>query len=764
MSDKIVKSKFFFEEDLIETIGEVSSKDYKPLPPNDKLKFIGKPLNRKDAPEKVSGRAKFTFDIELPHMAYARILRSPYPNAIVKDIDTHRARKIPGVFGILHTFDVDKIEWYGNSYLFDRHVRYAGDEIACVAAKDEATAERALKLIDVKYEILDYEIDAKKAMTSKIKIHQDGNIRKGKPFEYERGNIDDGFKEADEIIEDEFSTQVAVHNPTEPHCSVVDWNKDKLTVYDSTQAIFRVRDMIANALDIPKESVRIIKEYMGGGFGSKLEAGKYSVIAALLSKKLKRPIKILNDRKEQNIALGNRPDSFQKLKIGVKRNGTITALNHYAYASIGAYPAGGGCSWPLRTLYKCDNVKVEEYSVYTNTGRARAFRAPGHVQGTFALESLMDEAAERIGMDPVEFRIKNFTETDQVWGNPYTSKMLIEAYKIGAEKIGWTKRNKIPGSEKGYVKRGIGMASQIWWGGGGPPAHVRLELDSEGKLTAFAGSQDLGTGTYTFVAQVIGEILEINPDKKEVILGDTDKVPYGPGSGGSTTAPSISPAARDAAERMKEKIISNAAALWSVNLDDVEFSNGTVSLKNNKSQKLTVRELVKKLDGKKISALGSREANPEGYSVQTFGAQFVEVEVDTLTGNVKVIKVVAVHDIGRVLNRKTLENQFHGGIVMGVGFALTEEQIRDEYTGKVLNDNFHDYKVPTIKETPDIEVTILGEGDMKANNMGVKGIGEPAMIPTPAAIANAVYNAIGKRIKTLPITPDKVITALYDEA
>ncbi|NOX16759.1 MAG: xanthine dehydrogenase family protein molybdopterin-binding subunit [Chlorobi bacterium] len=769
MSDKIVKSKFFFEEDFIETIGEVSSKEYKSLPPNKKLKYVGKPLNRKDAPVKASGKAKFTFDIELPHMVYARTLRSPHPNAIIKDIDTLHARQVPGVFAILHTFNMSafnggKIEWYGNSFLFDPHVRYVGDEIACVAAKDEETAERALKLIDVKYEILDYEIDAKKSMNSKLKIHPDGNVRRGKPFEYERGSVKDGFDEADEIIEDEFSTQVAVHNPTEPHCSVADWNKDKLTIYDSTQAVFRVRNMIADALDTPKDSVRIIKEYMGGGFGGKLEAGKYSVMAALLAKKLKRPVKILNDRREQNIALGNRPDSVQKLKIGVKTDGTITALNHYAYAAIGAYPSGGGCSWPLRTLYKCDNVRTEEYSVYTNAGRARAFRAPGNVQGTFGLESLLDEAAEKIGMDPLEFRVKNFVDFDQVGGKPYTSKMLIEAYKIGAKKIGWENRNKIPGGGKGYVKRGVGMASQIWWGGGGPPAHVRLELDSNGKIVAFAGSQDLGTGTYTFVAQVIGEILEIAPDNIDVVLGDTDRVPYGPSSGGSTTAPSISPAARDAAERMKEKLISNAAALWNVESENVGFENGTVFMKNDKSKKLSAKDIVAQLDDKKISALGSREANPDGYSVQTFGAQFAEVEVDTLTGNVRVLKVVAVHDVGRILNGKTLENQFHGGIIMGIGFALTEEQIRDEYTGKILNDNFHDYKVPTIKETPEIEVFILGEGDMKANNMGVKGIGEPAMIPTPAAIANAVYNAIGKRIKSLPITPDKIITALYDEA
>ncbi len=764
MSEKIVKSKFYFEEELIETVGKASTKKYKTLPPNSKLRYVGKEIDRKDAFVKVTGRAKYTFDIELPGMLHAKTLRSPYPHAIIESIDDSAARKIKGVYEIIHAFNTEKINWYGNSLLFDKHLRYEGDEIACVAAKDEKTALLALSKIKVKYKILDFAVRAEESIKSGVKIHSKGNVRRGKPDIYERGNISHGFEQADFIIEDEFSTEVVIQNPTEPHCSVVEWKNNKLTVYDSTQAVFNVRGRIADALGLKENEVRVIKKYMGGGFGSKLEAGKYSVMAAILSKKTGKPVKIVNDRREQNLAVGNRPDSIQKLKIGVKKDGTFTAFSHKSWASIGAYPAGGGCSWPLRTLYKCPNVRTEEYSVYTNTGRARPFRAPGHVQGTFAFESIIDEAANKLQIDPIKLRVKNYTTVDPVGGNPYTQKLLREAYKLGAQKIGWKEREKFKAKSDEFTKYGMGMASQIWWGGGGPPAHVRLEIDHSGRVTAFAGSQDIGTGTYTFVSQVIGEVLQLAPETIDVVLGDTDVIPYGPGSGGSTTAPSISPACRDAAERMKELLINSAAVVTELPENDLYIHKGKVLSRTKENIALSFKEIIQKLNEKKLVVTGSRESNPNGFNVQTFGAQFAKVAVDILTGQITVQKIVAVHDIGRVLNKKTLENQFHGGIVQGLGFALMEEQIVDNYTGKVLNANFHDYKVPTIKDIPEIEVYTVGEYDEKANNMGVKGIGEPAIIPTAAAIANAVSHALDKRVKSLPMTPDKILNLIYGEA
>jgi xanthine dehydrogenase YagR molybdenum-binding subunit len=762
MTRKIVKSKYHFEPDLIETIGEVSIEEIKPWGSNDELKIIGKPTSRIDGAVKVSGEAVYTSDVILPNMVYAKILRSPHPNAQIKNIDTSEAEQLEGVLYILTYKNAPEIGWYYNtSYLFDKQVRYQGDEVACVAAESEKIAEDALHLIKVEYENLPFVTDAVEALKDNSpKVHEWGNLPRGNPDKYKRGDVEKGLKEADLVIEDTFTTQVVVHNTTEPHCSVAKWEGSKLTVWDSTQAIFNVRDSIAASLQIPASSVRVIKKYMGGGFGSKLEAGKYSVIAALISRKIKRPVKIVLDRREENLAVGNRPNSIQTLKAGVKKDGTLTALSHHSIGSIGAYPDGAGCSWPLRTIYKCENVSTEEYSVFTNTGKSRAYRAPGHVQGTFGLESLIDIAAEKIGMDPLEFRLKNYTDKDQVYNIPYTSKKLKDAYEKGANAIGWHRRNKVPGSSNGILKRGIGMATQIWWGGGGPPAYATLKLNRDGSVNVMAGTQDLGTGTYTFIAQVASEVLQLPIEKISITIGDTETCPYCGASGGSTTAASVAPAVRDAAEQMKAKLISGAAAILETSEEKLIYAEGIISVKNDPSKKITIHEIISKMRERVLVTTGARSANPEGYMINTFGAQFAEVEVDTFTGKVRVIKIVAAHDIGRVLNPKTLENQFHGGIIQGLGYALMEERKVDSNTGKVLTANLYSYLIPTIMDTPEIEVIIVSEGDSMISSVGAKGVGEPAIIPTAAAIAHAVYNAIGVRIKSLPITPDKVLNAL----
>jgi len=761
-SRKIIKSKHFFEEDFQETLGEVSTDSYPNWPLNEKLTYVGKALPRIDGYDKVSGTAKYAFDIYLPHLVHAKTLRCPLPHARIKKLDVSKALQLKGVYDIISHQNTPQIQWYYVSLLFDPHLRYEGDEVACVVAETEALAQEACKIIEVEYEELPFVIDPKEAMNSDApKLYEEGNIVRGRPSEYSRGDVEQGFKVADFVIEDEFKTQVEVHNPTEPHCSVVNWDGDKLTVWDTTQAIFRVRESVAEALGIPESHVRVIKQYMGGGFGSKLEAGKYTIMAALLSQRIGRPVRIAMDRREMNLAVGNRPDSVQQLKVGFKKDGTLTAMTHYSYGSAGAYPAGAACSWPLKQIYQCPNISTTDYSVYINAGRGRPFRAPGHVQGCFALESILDDAAEKLNMDPLDFRLKNYAELDQVDNIPYTSKLLKEAYIKGSEAFQWKKKWKKAGSDLGPKKRGVGLASQIWWGGGGPPAYVTLKLNSDGSVQIIAGTQDIGGGTYTFVAQVAAEVLEIPMTKINVLLGDTAICPYGPSSGGSLTAPSISPAVRDAAEQMKSKLIAASAAILGIPENQVEYKQGISSDRKNQDNKLDIPEILDKMDEKILIVSGAREANKEGYTINSFGVQFAEVEVDTLTGKVKVLKIVAAHDIGRVLNRKLLENQFHGGIIQGLSFALTEERIIDRNTGKVLTTNMHDYKIPTTMDTPDIDIVIVSEGDALISNTGVKGIGEPAMIPTAGAIANAVHNALGVRIKSLPITPDKILSALY---
>jgi xanthine dehydrogenase YagR molybdenum-binding subunit len=758
---KFVKSEIFIEEDFQESLAEVPVDPAKPWSAKKDLKVVGKPIPRVDGYDKTSGTALFTFDIKLPHMAHARILRSSQPHQKIKSIDTSEAEKVKGVLAVITHKNIPEIKWFEDSFLFDTHLRYEGDEIAGIVAESEAIAEAALDKIKVEFEELPFVANATEAREdSAPPIHEGGNIVKDRSYTHDRGNIETGFKEADVTIEETYRTQVVVHNPTEPHCSVVNWEGNKLTVWDSTQAIYNVRGAVAGALEMPENKVRIIKKYMGGGFGSKLNGGKYTVIAALLARKIGRPVRISMDRREMNLAVGNRPDSAQTLKIGAKKDGTLTAMSHYSYGASGAFRCGAGCSWALRAIYKCPNIKIEEYSIYINAGPGRPFRAPGLVQGTFALDSAIDLLAEKIGMDPLEIRLKNYSEIEPGSTTPYTTKKLREAYKAGAKAIGWEKRNKTAGAGSGRYRSGLGMASQIWWGGGGPPAYVTLQLNRDGSAEALAGTQDIGTGTYTFVSQVISEVLEIPMKKISVTLGDTAVVPFGPVSGGSLTAPSISPAARDAAEQMKQKLISAAAVIMELPESDLTYSDAIISSKAGPEKKMNIGEVMRKMKEQVLITTGAREANSKDYKIKSFGAQFADVEVDTLTGKIKVRHIVAAHDIGRVLNKKLMENQFHGGIIQGIGFALMEERIIDQNTGKNVTINLHDYKVPLITDTPEIDVIIVSDGDPLISNTGVKGCGEPAHIPTAAAIANAVFNAIGVQITSTPMTPDKVLMAL----
>jgi CO/xanthine dehydrogenase Mo-binding subunit len=762
MARKTVKTKLFVEGDFIETTTEVPTEEYENWPANEKLRIVGKEISRIEGYDKVSGSAVFTSDVILPKMAFARTLRCPLPHATIKKIDISKAEKLPGVLKIISYENTDEIPWYyGSSLLFDKHLRYQGDEVACVAASTMKIAEQAIKLITVEYKELPFVVDAAKAMKDEApKLHGPNNLVRGDPSVYKRGDVEKGFSEADIFIEDTFTTQVAVHNPTEVHCSVVNWDGGKLTVWDSTQAIFIVQETIAKSLNIPNGNVRVIKKYMGGGFGSKQEAGKYTVMAALLSKELSRPVKILLDRKEMNLAVGNRPNSVQKLKVGAKKDGTLTAMSHHSYGAVGAYPNGAGCSWPLRTVYKCSNVAVEEYDVYINAGRARYFRAPGNVQGTFALDSILDDLAEKLNMDPLDFRLKNYAEIDQVSNESYTSKLLKEAYQRGAEAIGWYTKRKPAGSDAGPIKHGIGMGTQIWWGGGEPPAHATIILNWDGSLNVLSGTQDLGTGTYTILAQVASEVLEIPLEKISVTIGDTEVCPYAPLSGGSMTAASVTPAVRDAAEQMKKKLITGASSILGVPQFQLSYSNGVVNNKNDSSKQVSIEDIFIKMNENDLMTTGARGPNPENKAINSFGAYFAEVEVDTETGKIRVMKVVAAQDIGRVLNRTTMENQIHGGIMQAIGFSLMEERIIDEFTGKVLTTDLHSYKIPTIMDAPEIEIIIVSEGDHLISNTGVKGVGEPPIIATPAAIANAVYNAIGVRVKSLPMTPNKVLEAM----
>jgi xanthine dehydrogenase YagR molybdenum-binding subunit len=714
-----------------------------PAPAPAEFKLIGKPTPRVDGKLVVTGRAMYTHDIFFKDMLYAKILRSPYASAEVAAVDLSAAQNLPGVKAVLK--------------LKEGRVKYEGEQIAAVAAVNEKTAEEALKLIKVDYEALPHVVTPDKAMADGApRVHDSANVEKIN--EYSRGNIDQGFAEAEVTFERTYKTAIEIHQTAETHASVAKWDEDELTVWDSTQAIFNVRDGLAEALGIPETKVRVIKMYMGGGFGSKLDANEHTIVVAKLAKETGRPVKITLSRKENSLCVGNRPSTQITIKGGARKDGTLTALS-FRNTTCGGLDSGDQCSEPTIDVYKCPNVKVEEFTVFTNTGAGRATRAPGHVQGTFALEGFMEELAAELGLDPLEFRRKNYTTSNEGGtGIVYSSKGLDKCYDIGAQKIGWTRRNLKPGDGQGKKRRGLGMASQIWWGGGVPGTLADIKIHRDGSVEAVSGTQDIGCGTRTYMATVAAETLGLEPQDITVKIGDT-VYPWAPISGGSLTAPSVAPAVRDAALQAAEHLRGIAAKKLSVPAADIVLADKKLFDKNKPENSIAFKDLVKGLRREAVFH-GERGPMPAGFAYNTFGAHFAEVEVDTETGRISVLKVVAVHEIGRVLNRLTAESQVVGGITQGISTALFEERVLDENTGKMVNPNLQTYKIATSMDMPEIVPLFVDLVDPRINNLGNKGLGEPPRIPSSAAVANAVYNAVGVHLREIPMTPDKVLKAL----
>jgi len=717
-----------------------------PSPEKEHFTIISGYTPRIDGEQIVTGKAPFTHDLNLRGMLYGKILRSPRACAQILSVDLSKAKNLPGVRAALQ--------------LKKGKVRYAGEQIAAVAAVDEFTAEKALKLINVESKPLPFVVAEEEAMEEgSPRVHENSNVQKLN--DYTRGNVETGYQEADVVHENTFKTEVEIHHPTETHGSIAKWEGNCLVVWDSTQAIHNVRNGLARALNIPQSRVTVIKKYMGGGFGSKLGLNDYTVVAAKLAKITQNPVKIILSRKENSLAVGNRPSSQQTLKGGVKKDGTLTALSLVNYTS-GGIRTGDRCSEPVVDIYKCPHVKVEEHTVYTHTGPSRPTRAPGHVQGTFALESFLDELAAKIGMDPLELRKKNYTTKNEGGtGIPYSSKGLDQCYQIGAQKIGWHQGNKIPGQGEGRFRRGLGMGTQIWWGVGRPETLADVMLHPDGSVEAICGTQDLGTGTRTYMAVITADTLGLKPQDITVKIGNTS-YPWCGASGGSTTTPSVAPAIRDAAVKARNYLKNKAAEMLEMDVENIGVADRKFFNQKNSDQSLTFKEVAKELSREKVFH-GEYVGRPSGYAYNTFGAHFAEVEVDTQTGKIKVIKVVAVHEIGRVMNKQTAESQVVGGITQGVSTALFEGRVMDPNTGTVINPNLIDYKIATSYDSPRIEIHFVDIVDPHINNLGTKGLGEPPRIPIASAISNAVYNAIGVHVRETPMTPDKVLQVLKEK-
>jgi xanthine dehydrogenase YagR molybdenum-binding subunit len=696
--------------------------NWKPL---DKMSILGKHYPRLDGPDKVTGRARYVYDEAPKGMLYGAILSSPHPAAKINNIDDSKVRRLAGVKAVLT--DVNPTGT----------VRYAGEGVAAVAATTPEIARDALELFDVDYEILPFVEDLEKAMKDGApQVFADrGNVRD--PNVRGEGDVDAGFAEADEIIEREYRTQVQTHSCLEVHGSVAMWEGDELTVWDSTQAVHGVREGLAKFLEIPESKVRVICHHMGGGLGSKLQPGRYSAIAARLAKQANAPVKLMLTRKQDFLGTGNRPNSIQKIKMGAKKTGETTAFSALSYGTAGI---AGNAGVRLPIVYDIPNWKQEHHSVYTNAGGGRPFRAPGCPQGVFGMDQAMDEMAEKLGIDSLEFRLKNDT-----------NQTRRKEWRIGANKIDWQRRSKTAGSDPGPVKHGLGLAASIWWPGG-RGTQAAMKIFPDGGVEVRCGTQDLGTGTRTIVAAVAAEELGLKISQIRSLVGDSD-YPKSGSSGGSTTAPSVAPAIKNTSEKAKAKLIELAAQHFSVTPAEILWQDGTASVQGASNKKLSWKELCSLLGTEPLEVNGEWVEGLSSAGVA--GCQFAEVAVDTETGRIDVVKIVAVADCGLVLDRLTTESQINGAVVQGVSYALFEDRIMDPVTGTMINPHFEDYKIVGTLETPEIEVIIHDEAER-----GVIGIGEPPTVPTSGAIANAVYNAIGVRMRELPMTPDKVLTAL----
>lgn len=740
------------------------------LPVNKDLRYIGQPTERWDGLEKATGRARYTADVQLPGMLYASFVNARIPHAKVLTIDTSEAEKHPGVKGVYVLEHISGNAELRNPALDQSKypvVRYAGQPIAAVAATTPYAAEEAAAKVKVKYQELPFVVDQDLAREPNAPqvfpgaadaegsagggggphgVKQTGNIHG--PSVNKHGDVEQGFKDADVVVDGRYTTQVQTHSALETHGVVADWKPEMLTVYASTQGTASVREELAGYFNLPMSKVRVITEFMGGGFGAKFGAGNPGVVAAALSRKTGAPVRLMLNREEEHLSVGNRPSSDQRLRIGAKKDGTITAIQLISYGTAGC-GTGAGCAGPATNLYKWATLHTEENDVFINAGPASAFRAPGHPQGAFALEQSIDELAASLGMDPIDLR-------DRSDENPVrrVQRQIIRESAI------WKSRNPKPNADAGPIKRGVGLSQSVWYRFISRNSAAEVRVHKDGSLEALSAVQDIGSGIKTVMAQIVAEQFGVPPSKISVKVGDTN-YPVGPDSGGSVTTASLTPAVRDAAWQASQKFLASIAPALNTTAADLSISGGMVRSTAGKFQPMSFRAAAAKMDINQVSAQARRIPDYDRKLYNTYGGvDIAEVAVDTETGRIHVKRVLAVHDCGRPMNPTQTISQINGGMIQGISYTLFEHRLLDPNYGLMVNANLDKYKIAGSFEIPQIEVQ-LTESYIGQSSTDASGIGEAAgIISAGAAIGNAVFNATGVRIRQLPMTPAVVLAAL----
>ena len=713
--------------------------------PHDKHTLLNHRLTRVDGPLKVSGAARYTYDVRLPNMLYGRVRRCPHAHAKIKKFDSSAALGMPGVKAIIQTPLTE--------------VRFFGAPVAAVAATTPELAQDAARAIVVEYEVLPHVVipdlaikaDAPRVLPPPAPAGSTAGPGQGpggednlaqKAKQGDQQKVEAAFATSDAVVEAEYRTPRLHHCCLETHGMVVDFSGgDTATIYATTQGTFTIPQDAARELGLPQSAVTATVQHMGGGFGSKFGIGIEGLMACRLSKETKAPVKLMLSRTDEFLMAGNRSGSWQKLKGGVKKDGTLVALQATQYR-LGGVGQGSQAGQPY-AVYRAGEFYREVYALHTNEDSAIAMRAPGHPQASFAMESLLDELANKIGMDPVEFRKKNMPDV------AYHRQL-----ERGAREINWAKRNPTPGGGPGPLKRGMGCAAGTWGGGGNDQCKVDVTVTRDGAVTVAVGTQDLGTGTRTFTRAIVAE--ELGLQMKDVVeqIGNS-KFGGANASGGSTTAASLSPSVKDGAYKARMALAEKfSPLLGNARPEEIVFANGTVSA-GGKS--LAWKQACAALPPAGIVAHGVWRSDLQSRGVH--GVVFAEVEVDVETGKVRPIKMLQVQDGGLPLNRLTMESQINGGMIQALGMALFETRVMDADLGAQLNPSFMDYKIPGSLEMPEL-IPLIDDEDKREV---VIGIAEAAIIPAVGAIANAVFNACGARIRELPITPDKILMALAAE-
>jgi xanthine dehydrogenase YagR molybdenum-binding subunit len=733
-SEKEVEGRY--EE--VWTLVEEDALDQWPPGPGD---VVGRPAPRVDGYEKARGIARYTGDLRLPGTLHAALLRSPFARCRATRIDLAAAAAAPGVLAVLGPDEVKGV---------DSEANFEGSAVAAVAAETFAQAEAAVRLIDVEWEVLEPLLDAGEAVRRGSLVADSRS--------YDRGDYEQGVSEAVAVVEAEYRTQTLNHNPLETHQCVCEWRGDTLDVHVSTQYIWGVRNDVAAELGLPPDKVRVVCEFMGGGFGAKAGVGNYVLLAAELAKRTGRPVRCAVTRRDENVVGGNRNATTQRVSAAARADGTLTALGGEYTCALGWGGWLSPTAGPLQLLYACDNVRTVEHGAKLNLPPMAAFRAPGFVEGTWSLECVLDKLAAQLGIDPLELRKLNYAHADTMDGRPYSSKNLMECYRRAEPH--WERRHEVRARSDEIWKRGMGMASQIWYGGGGPPSYAWVRLGSDGRANVVTAMQDIGTGTRTAMAQIAAEELGLPLESVEVQIGDSARGPFASISGGSSTLPSMGPAVRSAAADAARQVIELAAQRFDREERLLSLKGGRIVSSDGGSWPL--EEVTGLLDDGQILGKGARGPNPTGMRVLTFGIQLAEVAVDVGTGEVVVEKIVAIHDVGRVINPLGARSQIEGGIVQALGHTFSEVRLDDPETGTVLTKTLDAYKLPTIADVPEIVCDLVDEPDTHLTNLGSKGLGEPPIVPTAAAIANAIRDATGADVTSLPINREEILRALRE--